>query len=558
MSNRISSAAALAYRGTQASNPPNWFIRTRDPLTTDNRNVSLGDLWMNKITREAWILVSLAGNNTNHGQLIAIWLQISKNIIATLTGNNSSVHVPADSMQNINVIGDGTTITVAGNTGTNTLTFSLVGGLFGQNLIGNSGGSVSADSSGNINIIGDGTTITFTGNPLTNTLTASILNPVDLTITGNSGGPVFPDLSGNYDFVGDGTTVTIVGTPGTGTLTMSLIPTGIDSTMTGDTGGAVSAGAGNTLLVLGGTGILTEGTPIDNLVNITQSNGLATIFQTDSGTAVPAGEVLDIHGGLNINTTGATNVVTTNLDTSLSGITNLTVTNLTVNTSATLGFLTEGVVQTNSSGTVFSSEGTDGQTLISSTTGAPTWNTFTAGSNISIINAANSITVSKSGTGGNGWVHIATGGLSAFTTGITTDYKTLLVVIEKIGIILGPGDYNISCNISDNGGVSYYNTNYLSGFNTWDVRQISPPGFVNVSANYGFLMGLVGTTPVVPYGFASGSYYIYNYGGRFTRGWQASGVYTGPLAGPVNALSFTAVGGPSVVTSVISLYGLTS
>ena len=150
------------------------------------------------------------------------------------------------------------------------------------------------------------------------------------------------------------------------------------------------------------------------------------------------------------------------------------------------------------------------------------------------------------------------------------------MVIEKIGIILGPGDYNISCNISDNGGVSYYNTNYLSGFNTWDVRQISPPGFVNVSANYGFLMGLVGTTPVVPYGFASGSYYIYNvnnssgpvsmsgfgvdynYGGRFTRGWQASGVYTGPLAGPVNALSFTAVGGPSVVTSVISLYGLTS
>ena len=213
MSNRLAGRTALSYRGTDAVNPPDWLVYTRPPTSKDTQNFVLGDLWLNKLTKEAWILVSLAGSLDSKGVLVAVWFQISKNIIATLTGNNSSVHVGPDIDQNINLVGDGTTVNIAGNPSTNTLTLSLVGGVFGKEMTGNSGGTVFPTSAGLINIVGDGTTITFTGNPLTHTLTASIVNPVDFTITGNTGGPVFPDLSGNYDLVGDGTTINIIGIP---------------------------------------------------------------------------------------------------------------------------------------------------------------------------------------------------------------------------------------------------------------------------------------------------------------------------------------------------------
>lgn len=41
-------------------------------------------------------------------------------------------------------------------------------------LTGNSGGAVGPDGSGNVNVVGDGSTISFSGNPGTNTLTASV------------------------------------------------------------------------------------------------------------------------------------------------------------------------------------------------------------------------------------------------------------------------------------------------------------------------------------------------------------------------------------------------
>ena len=47
---------------------------------------------------------------------------------------------------------------------------------FLETLTGNSGGPVGPDASDNINVIGDGTTINVTGNPGTNTLTISAIN----------------------------------------------------------------------------------------------------------------------------------------------------------------------------------------------------------------------------------------------------------------------------------------------------------------------------------------------------------------------------------------------
>jgi hypothetical protein len=86
------------------------------------------------------------------------------------------------------------------------------------------------------------------------------------TLTGNTEGAVPPNGAGNIDVVGNGTTTTVVGDPGTNTLTIN-------------TTGAVAAS-----------------------------------FPTDSNTAIPSGGALTIHGGHDINTSGAGSTVTINLN----------------------------------------------------------------------------------------------------------------------------------------------------------------------------------------------------------------------------------------------------
>jgi len=93
-----------------------------------------------------------------------------------------------------------TTFTIGGGGGSNVLT-----------LTGNSGGAVSP-SAGNINVIGDGTTIDVVGDPGTNTLTISAIGGGSgiVTIDGNSGSVTGSTVSigqgtGSLNFVGSGT-----------------------------------------------------------------------------------------------------------------------------------------------------------------------------------------------------------------------------------------------------------------------------------------------------------------------------------------------------------------
>jgi hypothetical protein len=114
--------------------------------------------------------------------------------------------------------------------------------------------------------------------------------------------------------------------------------------------------------------------------------GGASEFPTDSGTANEAGGVLNILGGLNINTTGVGDTVTVNLDTTISvdGI---------QDTSMGLG-----VVQSDALGNLTSSNGTTGQVLIAGTGTAPQWNALTAGTNVSINSTVpHHITISAPG-----------------------------------------------------------------------------------------------------------------------------------------------------------------
>ncbi len=103
-------------------------------------------------------------------------------------------------------------------------------------------------------------------------------------------------------------------------------------------------------------------------------------------------------------TTGATpagtyvmqieNAANGNVNITPNGTGRLIATNETVTTGLTLGYATQGVLQTSSLGVVTSSTGTDGQILINNTaTGVSSWANITAGANITVTNAANAITI---------------------------------------------------------------------------------------------------------------------------------------------------------------------
>src|ERR1700685_4307898 len=88
MSNRLSGKAIVSYRGTDATQPPTIKVVSRAPLTTDTQNVVLGDIWLDKSTNQAYMLVSLAGTLESSGVLIATWTLITVPGITFLVGNN--------------------------------------------------------------------------------------------------------------------------------------------------------------------------------------------------------------------------------------------------------------------------------------------------------------------------------------------------------------------------------------------------------------------------------------------------------------------------------------
>jgi hypothetical protein len=167
---------------------------------------------------------------------------------------------------------------------------------------------------------------------------------------------------------------------------------------------------------------------------ITTFGAAASSFKTDDGnTATDVGGVINIFGdGQNTNTSSSGNTVSVNLDP------NLTISNLKLT-----GIGIEGVVQTDASGNLFANNGTNGQVLIGGGT-HPVWADVVAGSNINIVNGANSITISASGAGGGGATTFLTdinspasetggditfaGGNNIQTSGITPNTVTLSLV----------------------------------------------------------------------------------------------------------------------------------
>lgn len=126
-----------------------------------------------------------------------------------------------------------------------------------------------------------------------------------------------------------------------------------------------------------------------DLVLDSVNGAVTTQFDTDSGSALPtAGGVITISGGTGLNTSGAANTVTINLDDPV-----IVDNGGTGRTSLTDGAI---LVGDGSNPVEFVGPLTDGQLLIGDTAGvSPVAATLTAGTGISISNAAGSITINS-------------------------------------------------------------------------------------------------------------------------------------------------------------------
>src|SRR6185369_6718897 len=187
---RLNGLFPLSYTGVVPTSPPNFIIDNRAPTINDSKNFYLGDLWLDDSVqppdpRNVWMLVSLVGNN-------ATWIHFGGGDLETLTGKSGGAVSP-DGVGNINVLGDTTTINVAGNPATHTLTISTVGTGVISTLTGDTGGAV-PPTAGNINVIaghaalGSGSSVIINGTPGTSTLQLAVTDSSSNTIIGNNAG----------------------------------------------------------------------------------------------------------------------------------------------------------------------------------------------------------------------------------------------------------------------------------------------------------------------------------------------------------------------------------
>lgn len=246
-------------------------------------------------------------------------------------------------------------------------------------LTGNTGGPV-PPTGGNINVVGDTTTITVAGNPGTSTLTISTTGAIADSFATDSGtatpaaGVITMHGGNNISTSGAGSTVTynVSGTTNhslqLGNASASLSSLGVATNGQLPIG---SAGADPVLATItAGTGVtVTNGA---GSITIAASGSVPLTFAADSGSATPSAGTITMHGGNNISTSAAGSTVTYNV----AG---------TTNHSIQLG---------NASGSLTSlGVATNGQIPIGSSGADPVLATITAGSNITVTNGAGSITI---------------------------------------------------------------------------------------------------------------------------------------------------------------------
>jgi hypothetical protein len=295
----------------------------------------------------------------------------------------------------------------------------------------------------------------------------------------------------------------------------------------GNTGGAVSPDGSNNINFLSGYAPLSiVGNPGTNTLTINSTGVIALQFNTDSGNAIPAGGILNVFGGLNINTSGAGNTVTVKTPT-----------------------LAQGVIYANSSGVYTSlSKGTNGQLLIGSTAGVPAWANLTStGATVTITNGANTINLAVPAAPPPITTTVA---FSAYKSTVTTNVTgdgTVYNYICNTELFDLDGSYNNATGIfsaPSNGNYLFYTNAYLSNFS----------GIPAIGSNIGFIISNPTPSPSQAYPGATG---FPNTGLGYLQqgGWMAVALVTGQRVQPRTNISSTST---SPVYRVVSIGSTTN
>jgi hypothetical protein len=299
--------------GTSSTSPFIEIFQTRDPNGNDF-NYQVQQRWWNVTTGNEWVLVKF---DSAGGTVQAVWEPISgAGLVEFLVGNTGGPVGP-NAAHEINVIGDGTTVTTAGNPATNTLTIST-GGTVATSYVEDTGTAV--PSGGILNVLG-GTAIATTGSG--NTITINAEGSVATTYDGNTGTatPLANVLNivgtGNVSTAASGNTVTISSSDTAGIVTIN----GNTGSVTGTTvtlttgaanvhGTAIFSGSGTTMILIPEDGNANTGWGSQSLAVIGSGGGTNnSAFGGNSlASATSATENSAFGGGsLGALTTGAAN-----------------------------------------------------------------------------------------------------------------------------------------------------------------------------------------------------------------------------------------------------------
>lgn len=252
----------------------------RDPDVTDWQGYSRHDTWLNSLTRDMFILVSLEGTSTSKGPQ-ADWQPITNaGTLETLTGTSGGAVSP-DVNANINILGSGV-ITVVGNPGTNTLTVTPSGDI-ASSFVTSPATGTATPAAGVLTFAGTGgTTVSAAGSTVTITSTDTGANSFETdsgTATPAAGVITFDaqtQAGQTMVFSGSGSTVSLNTTDAVGNLAIgedagAAITTGSENTFvgrsagqlltTGDRNIALGFGAGSLIATSGESGNTLIGHP---------------------------------------------------------------------------------------------------------------------------------------------------------------------------------------------------------------------------------------------------------------------------------------------------------
>jgi hypothetical protein len=171
----------------------------RDPTTSDIQ-YPIQKKWLNTLSGAFWELQNF---NTVSGITTAHWVLIgqSSSVTETLTGNDLVVVPPTGN--NINVVGDVTTILTSGNAGTSTLTIKASGAL--AHIYTEDVGTATP-SAGNLNVLGTGgIATTGAGNTITIDGSGVVANNLKFNVDAHTApgtNPVVPDGTNHVTVTG--------------------------------------------------------------------------------------------------------------------------------------------------------------------------------------------------------------------------------------------------------------------------------------------------------------------------------------------------------------------